>query len=199
MHSSTSPTHTLQRIHRSEPERIVQAIIDDGCCIIKAFSTPEAVNRVTADVTPFLEDQDKLWKTRTCNNTRKKYQPGDLGPSQIKRCSRLVARSKTVRNEWLVDPLIDKLTRIFIDKTTSNYDNLTKHTYTSRAIIGTSVCLEMGPGAQAQRLHRDDKIHHAEHLDQTKSGYRVGSDMSMAFLVPGIETTVENGATQVRS
>ena len=47
----------------------------------------------------------------------------------------------------------------------------------------------------AQRLHRDDKDHHVDHMDQTKTGYRVGSDVSLSFLIPGVETTVENGAT----
>jgi len=57
--------------------------------------------------------------------------------------------------------------------------------------------MEIGPGGKAQRLHRDDKNHHVDHFDQTKSGYRIGSDVSMSFLIPGVATTVENGATQV--
>lgn len=54
---------------------------------------------------------------------------------------------------------------------------------------------DIGPGAKAQRLHRDDKNYHAEHPDQTETGYRVGTDVSMAFMIPGVKTTVENGAT----
>ena len=57
--------------------------------------------------------------------------------------------------------------------------------------------MEIGPGGKAQRLHRDDKNHHVDHEDQTKTGYRVGSDVSLSFLIPGVETSFENGATLV--
>lgn len=63
--------------------------------------------------------------------------------------------------------------------------------------MDTALTLEIGPDGKAQRLHRDDKNHHTEHLDQTKTGYRIGSDLACAFLIPGIETTYENGATLV--
>lgn len=122
---------------------------------------------------------------------------GDLFPPETRRCARMASRSKTYREEWLVDPLVDKLTSVFVDKTTSNFYGETKHTYTSRAIINTALSMEIGPGGKAQRLHRDDKNHHIEHVDQTKAGYKIGSDLSMAFLVPGIATRYENGATMV--
>jgi hypothetical protein len=54
---------SLQRIHRSEVDRIIQAIIDDGGAIIKNFATTEAVERVNADTRPYL-DADKPWKVR---------------------------------------------------------------------------------------------------------------------------------------
>lgn len=51
----------LQRVDRSEPENIIQAIIDDGCCIIKNFTDKETVDAVNADARPYL-DADKPWK-----------------------------------------------------------------------------------------------------------------------------------------
>jgi hypothetical protein len=59
MGSIESPT--LQRIERTEPEKIIQAIIQDGGVIIKNFATRDAVERVNADTRPFLEN-DKPWK-----------------------------------------------------------------------------------------------------------------------------------------
>lgn len=56
-----SATSGLQRIEASEHDKIIQAIIDDGCCIIKGFTTPEYVDRVNEDTRPWLE-QDKPWK-----------------------------------------------------------------------------------------------------------------------------------------
>lgn len=56
----------LQRIDRSETERIIQAIVNDGGVIIKGFATREAVERVNADTRPFL-DNDKPWKVKKAN------------------------------------------------------------------------------------------------------------------------------------
>ncbi|KAK2781679.1 hypothetical protein FQN53_000470 [Emmonsiellopsis sp. PD_33] len=64
-----------------------------------------------------------------------------------------------------------------------------------KAIRSLAMTFDIGPGGKAQRLHRDDKNYHVDHEDQTQTGYRVGSDVMMAFMVPGVETTFENGAT----
>lgn len=100
-----------------------------------------------------------------------------------------------MREKWIVDPLIRALNAKFVDKTTSNYYGTTKHTYSSEAVCSIAVTFEIGPGGKAQRLHRDDKNYHVYHPDQTKTGYQFGTDVELAFLVPGVKTTIENGAT----
>lgn len=180
---TTTNEPTLQYINASDIEGLKAAIIKDGAVIIENFTTPELVDAVNAEVRPYL-DADKPWK-------------GALFPPETRRCSRLVSRSKIVRENWLVSPVVDELTEFFLAKTTSNYYGAEKHTYTTHPMINIAVSMEIGPGGKAQRLHRDDKNFHVDHYDQTETGYRVGSDMSMAFLIPGIDTTVENGATQV--
>jgi hypothetical protein len=82
-----------------------------------------------------------------------------------------------VRDKWIVDPIIHKLTGFFVDKTTSTFYGETKHTYTSEAICSMAMTFDIGPGAKAQRLHRDDKKFHVDHEDQTATGYRKGSDV----------------------
>ncbi|OJZ90001.1 hypothetical protein ASPFODRAFT_183648 [Aspergillus luchuensis CBS 106.47] len=171
----------VQRIDRADVEAIIQAIIKDGCCIIKDFTDAATIKQVNEEVQPYL-DADKPWK-------------GDLFPPETRRCANLAGRSKITRENWLVDPLIRALTARFVDKTTSNFYGETKHTYTSEAICSIAMTFDIGPGAKAQRLHRDDKNFHVDHEDQSTTGYRVGSDVMMAFMVPGIKTTVENGAT----
>jgi hypothetical protein len=59
MPSAAGPS--LKKIHRDNADEIIQAIIEDGCCIIKNFTTPEAVSRVNEDTRPYLE-ADKPWK-----------------------------------------------------------------------------------------------------------------------------------------
>ncbi|RAL03203.1 phytanoyl-CoA dioxygenase family protein [Aspergillus ibericus CBS 121593] len=171
----------IQRIDRADKAAIIQAIIADGCCIIQNFTEVETVKQVNSEVQPYL-DADKPWK-------------GDLFPPETRRCANLAGRSQTARERWLIDPLIRSLTAHFVDKTTSNFYGETKHTYTSEAICSIAMSFDIGPGAKAQRLHRDDKNFHVDHEDQSTTGYRVGSDVMMAFMVPGVKTTVENGAT----
>ena len=52
---------SLQQIERTEVDKIIQAIKDDGGVIIKNFATRGAVDLVNADTRPFLES-DKPWK-----------------------------------------------------------------------------------------------------------------------------------------
>ncbi|KAL3477795.1 hypothetical protein BJX99DRAFT_269668 [Aspergillus californicus] len=171
----------VQRIDRSDESAILRAIVQDGCCIIKNFTDVATVKQVNEEARPYIE-ADKPWK-------------GDLFPPETRRCTNLVGRSKTVRETWILDPLIRKLTATFVDKTTSNFYGETKHTYTSEATCSIAMTFDIGPGAKAQRLHRDDKNFHVDHLDQTETGYQVGSDVMMACMVPGVNTTFENGAT----
>ncbi|KAL1311790.1 hypothetical protein AAFC00_001873 [Neodothiora populina] len=174
---------SLKRIHVSETENIINCIKENGCLIIKNFTTPEVVDQINAETRPYL-DKDKPWK-------------GDLFPPETRRCPRLVARSKAFRENLLVAPIVSALTAEFVDKTTSNFYGETQHTYTSKAIMSISTTMEIGPGGKAQRLHRDDKNYHVDHKDQTQTGYQKHSDVELSFLIPGIDTTIENGATQV--
>lgn len=107
----------------------------------------------------------------------------------------MIGRSQTARDVWLIDPLIRTLNSKFVDKTTSNFYGETKHTYTSEAVCTIAMTFDVGPGAEAQRLHRDDKNYHVDHVDQTQTGYKVGSDVELGFLIAGVKTTYENGAT----
>jgi hypothetical protein len=122
----------------------------------------------------------------------------DLFPPETRRCTRLIARSKTAGEEWLIDPLGTKLLSVFVGKTNHNYYGKTRHTYTSYAVVNTALSMEIGPGGKAQRLHRDDKNFHMTHEYQMKTGYKIGSDVELSFLIPSVDTTFENGATQVR-
>lgn len=178
---SLENAYTVERIDRSDVEGIIEAITKNGCCIVKNFTDAATVAKVNAETRSYL-DADVPWK-------------GDLFPPETRRCANLAGRSRTVREKWLVDPLIRACNAKFVDKTTSNYYGETKHTYTSEAQCTIAVTFEIGPGGKAQRLHRDDKNYHMDHPDQTQTGYRYGTDVEMAFMIPGVLTTRENGAT----
>lgn len=55
----------------------------------------------------------------------------------------------------------------------------------------------MRPNAVGQRLHRDDKMYHTTHSNATATGWTSGRDDGFGVFVPGIKTTVENGATRL--
>lgn len=128
----------LQRIDASDLEGLRDAVIKDGAVIIKNFTTPELVDQVNEDVRPYLE-KDKPWR-------------GALFPPETRRCARLVSRSKTVREQWLLSPAIDSLTEYFLAKTTYNYYGAEKHCYTTHPIMHISLTIDNRPGGKAQRL-----------------------------------------------
>ena len=61
-------------------------------------------------------------------------------------------------------------------------------------ILSSAATLDIGPGAKALGLHRDDFIWQQTHT-MPREKYTAGSDVSMGLLVPGVITTAENGAT----
>jgi ectoine hydroxylase-related dioxygenase (phytanoyl-CoA dioxygenase family) len=182
MGSNSAPLpRSIQRVPATETEKLFDVIKEDGCVIITGFTSPELLDQVNAEVSPYLL-ADKPWK-------------GALFPPETRRCPRLVARSKTVREHWLCSDVVTNIIDQFLSTTTSNYYGEEKHTYTSKPQVNTTLTMEINPGAKAQRLHRDDKNHHNRHFDMTKTGYQLGADTGLGFLVPGVQTTVENGAT----
>lgn len=51
----------VQRIDRADVAGIVQAIINDGCCVIKNFTSVETINKINLEAQPYIE-VDKPWK-----------------------------------------------------------------------------------------------------------------------------------------
>jgi hypothetical protein len=54
---------TFRRIDRCNVTEIIQAVFQDGCCIITNFTNPETVSRVNEETRPYL-DADKPWEVR---------------------------------------------------------------------------------------------------------------------------------------
>ena len=55
--------------------------------------------------------------------------------------------------------------------------------------------MDSRPGCQAQKLHRDDKNHHARHTKVER--YSKGRDVLLGLFVPGCDTFKANGATRI--
>jgi hypothetical protein len=54
---------TIQRLERSDTEGVINAIIRDGCCVVKGFADADTISTVNREVQPYLE-ADKPWKVR---------------------------------------------------------------------------------------------------------------------------------------
>ena len=51
----------VQRISRSDPDGIIEAIFKDGCCIATDFTDVETGTKANEEVRPYL-DADKPWQ-----------------------------------------------------------------------------------------------------------------------------------------
>lgn len=113
------------------------------------------------------------------------------------RCHRLFGRSKTAREKWLQRPEIHQILNHFLRTKSVPYHDRGMCIETD-PILSASATMEISPGEQAQDMHRDEFIWQRTHVG-FKEKYEPGSDVSMGIIVPGVETTVENGATAVRT
>jgi len=49
-----------RHIPKSNLQGIIDAIVDDGCCVIKGFTHPDTVAKVNEETRPYIES-DKPW------------------------------------------------------------------------------------------------------------------------------------------
>ncbi|KAJ9198542.1 hypothetical protein DTO027B5_3500 [Paecilomyces variotii] len=176
---------SIKRIPYSAPRKeFISAIEKDGCVIIQNFTTKEKLARAQSEVQPYLDADGELSKVGALNGG-------------TRTCTKLVGRSKTVREEFFSDPLYQDLSEHFLSLTTTNYYNTEPSTNTTHPLLSIAITMDIRPGAAAQRLHRDDKNHHARHVRTSSYSYEPHRDMLLGLFVPGCDTTKEIGATRV--
>ncbi|KAJ9273644.1 hypothetical protein DTO212C5_278 [Paecilomyces variotii] len=176
---------SIKRIPYSAPrEEFISAIEKDGCVIIQNFTTKEKLARAQSEVQPYLDADGELSKVGALNGG-------------TRTCTKLIGRSKTVREEFFSDPLYQDLSEHFLSLTTTNYYNTEPSTNTTHPLLSIAITMDIRPGAAAQRLHRDDKNHHARHVRTSSYSYEPHRDMLLGLFVPGCDTTKEIGATRV--
>ncbi|EEA23325.1 hypothetical protein TMatcc_002184 [Talaromyces marneffei ATCC 18224] len=175
-------TPTVQRILYSAPrEEFIHALKRDGCVIVQNFTDLQTLEQARLEVDPWLNKNDNS-------------QVGALNGG-TKTCTRLIGRSKTVREKFFSDPLYQDLGEEFLGITTTNWYNEEPSTNTTHPLLSIAITMDTRPGAQAQKLHRDDKNHHARH--QKVDTYHTNRDMLLGLFVPGCDTTREIGATRI--
>ncbi|KAL4941975.1 hypothetical protein BDV06DRAFT_235702 [Aspergillus oleicola] len=171
----------------------IAALKRDGCVIVQNFTTLETLEQARKEVEPYLDKESNS-------------EVGALNGG-TKTCTRLVGRSKTVREKFFSDPLYQDLAEEFLAITTTNWYNEEPSTNTTHPLLSISITMDIRPGAKAQKLHRDDKNHHARHervdtypeIRDSKNGTGNSNnrDMLLGLFVPGCDTTKEIGATRI--
>ncbi|KAL8726067.1 MAG: hypothetical protein Q9166_006946 [cf. Caloplaca sp. 2 TL-2023] len=170
-----------RRVSLDDPDAIIQIIKEDGGVVLTDFSDTADVKKVNEDARPYI---NAILEERMSHGQ----------PRETTRCTRLFGRSATARETWLQQPAFLKVVNHFLRTETIHYNGSGATSLGTDAILSAAATLDIGPGVQAQDLHRDDFIWQQTHLAQPK-GYERGSDIAMGLLVPGVKTTKENGAT----
>lgn len=164
----------VRRVPRSTPiKEIIQIVKEDGGVVIEGFLPPDRVQRLNADIEPYLEN----------------FAPGARidhpavasfhGP-KTKRLTNLVPRSKTWREEVCNDDVAHGLAEELFRQESGDYWQ------------GTAQVIDIGPGSPAQTLHHD--------FGSFPVYWHMGPDSPeamMNILIALTDTTEENGATRV--
>jgi ectoine hydroxylase-related dioxygenase (phytanoyl-CoA dioxygenase family) len=122
---------TLQHLPRTATvEQAVSALHDQGCVVIDRLVPAETIDRVEAELGPWIEATPHGNEAGHGLRTR--------------RTSSLIARSETVR-EWVMDDLVLGVAKSFLS-----------HAATIQ--LSATEVITLSPGADAQFIHRDEVL-----------------------------------------
>ncbi|KAL7935555.1 phytanoyl-CoA dioxygenase family protein [Trichoderma chlorosporum] len=170
----------IRRVPLDRVEDAVQAIAEDGGVVLTGFTPASQLEQVNQDV-------GELLMSRTSEE--------DLYNGRVYR-GLVYGLSTTLREKWILNANLQSIVNHFLE--TVNPPDVDKNSARGRstkAILSQATSILTLPGGAAQALHRDDSIWQKSHASQEASGYRLGSDLGVALLVPGVPTTHANGAT----
>ncbi|EOD51162.1 Phytanoyl-CoA dioxygenase [Neofusicoccum parvum] len=165
------PTPAVQRIPYSAPRAdFISALEKDGCVVVQNFTDLDTLAQAKREVQPYLDAEDKASKVGALEG-------------RTKTCTRLIGRSTT------------DLVEHFLTLRTQCWYGNEPAINVSNPLLSIAITMDIQPGTPAQRLHRDDKNHHARHAPV--DAYHPNRDMLLGLFVPGCDTYRENGATRV--
>jgi ectoine hydroxylase-related dioxygenase (phytanoyl-CoA dioxygenase family) len=172
--TTTHDVASLQSVPRDTPvAEILEIVARDGGVIIKNFLTRDQIDRFNADVDPAMEN---LRPGSTHENEIIQMFHG----SNTERLTNLVTLSPTFRNEIIDHDLVHSLCdETFLEESGTYW-------------MTTAQVIEIGPGNDAQMLHRD-----LENWYPFVQLGKNGPEAILNFLIAFTDFTEENGATRV--
>ncbi|KAA1428096.1 phytanoyl-CoA dioxygenase family protein [Nocardioides antri] len=154
-------------------EEILAIVARDGGVILKNFLTQDQIDRFNADVAPAME-------ALRPGSTHEDEEIAAFHGSNTKRLTRLVELSPTFRNEIIDHDLLhDLCDATFLEESGTYW-------------MTTAQVIEIGPGNDAQMLHRD-----LENWWPFIGMGKDGPEVILNFLIAFTDFTEENGATRV--
>jgi ectoine hydroxylase-related dioxygenase (phytanoyl-CoA dioxygenase family) len=170
----TPDVQSLQSVPRDTPvTEILEIVARDGGVILKNFLARDQIDRFNADVEPALAALKP-------GSTHGDEEIAAFHGSNTKRLTRLVELSPTFRNEIIDDDLVhDLCDATFLEESGTYW-------------MTTAQVIEIGPGNDAQQLHRD-----LENWYPFVGMGKTGPEVILNFLIAFTDFTEENGATRL--
>ncbi|WP_098893869.1 phytanoyl-CoA dioxygenase family protein [Streptomyces sp. t99] len=154
-------------------EEILKIVTRDGGVIIKGFLTQEQITRFNAEI-------EQPLRALAPGSSHENEIVAEFHGSNTKRLTNLVTRSATFRSEVIDHPLVHEISDLVFLQESGTY------------WMTTAQVIEIGPGNQAQMLHRD-----LENWFPFIGMGPAGPEVTINFLVALTDFTEENGATRV--
>ncbi|CEL05743.1 hypothetical protein ASPCAL06858 [Aspergillus calidoustus] len=152
-------------------DQIIKILLEDGVVIIEEFRHSSVIDQLNHEVAPHLADYAKNLPAVFANRH---------GP-HCKRINNLVAKSKTLRDDLLNDPLVhDICGKIYTEQQRTDY------------WMTSAMLLEHSPGGKAGPYHRDQNFFPLAKLLGAAAPLVV-----LNFFVALTDMTAENGGTRV--
>jgi ectoine hydroxylase-related dioxygenase (phytanoyl-CoA dioxygenase family) len=192
-HSDMTDTTTTRLQHMDvtdDPDAIFEVFLRDGAVIVENFLSKEQLDRINAELDPYIEQADPLMRNvydfefgmgdqidtdmSAAVDTEESFMSGNT-----RNVTGLAAKSPTFGNEIIIHPTYMALCdRMFKPQS---------HDY----ILNHGHLINVGPGAKGQPIHRDEGIW------ASMKGLGVGSHLQFASIVALVDFYEDNGATKV--
>ncbi|KAL4862787.1 hypothetical protein BDV12DRAFT_206998 [Aspergillus spectabilis] len=167
--ASQSPTRRLPV--KAGADEIIKILQEDGVVIIENFRQSRVIDQLNHEMAPHLADYEKNLPAVFANRH---------GP-HCKRINNLVAKSKTLREDLLNDPLVHDICRkIYTEQQSTDY------------WMTSAMLLEHSPGGKPGPYHRDQNFFPLAQMLGPAAPLVV-----MNFFLALTDITVENGGTRV--
>ncbi|PKY03899.1 PhyH-domain-containing protein [Aspergillus campestris IBT 28561] len=171
------PSPSLVRVPASaSADEVLSILRRDGGLIVEKLGDPVVIDQAWTEI------QSEI-------NNKSFDHTGVTFAKESRRVCGLAGKSPTFATKLLTNPLYQEVAHKLLSKTTTVWYGKEKTTSTSLPQVTNTMAFWLGPGSQAQGLHRDDQCHHTRHPAKYET------DLGIMFA--GTPSRKANGATNV--